>query len=308
MIHIGDSHKHILTGIFLEDTRRGVSHLYCKNLGMIVHATRHLRPMVGGSHAHLFETDDGRAYIVKLQNNPQHLRVLTNEWLAAKLFDALGIAHPPYAPIAITEEFLRTDPQAAAVRIHTVHGLEPIPSGIHFGSAHTGYGTSFAVYDFLPDTMLAKVINRDDFVGALVVDCWTANTDWRQCVFIGHPSLSTRAKPRKKAYLAQMIDNGYCFGGATWTLADAAPPGYFSPVVYDGLTSATLATWVDRIESFPRSVLCEAYESVPREWVRNDEDALALLVSRLYDRRGRIADIVSKQVAERGLLLRGVTV
>jgi hypothetical protein len=38
--------------------------------------------MRGGAQAHLMRADDGRFYVVKFQNNPQHLRVPANELLA----------------------------------------------------------------------------------------------------------------------------------------------------------------------------------------------------------------------------------
>ena len=41
--------------------------------------------------------DDGHFYVVKFQNNPQHLRVLANELLATRLAESVGL------PVPITE-------------------------------------------------------------------------------------------------------------------------------------------------------------------------------------------------------------
>ena len=44
-------------------------------------AVEHVRRMRGGAQAHLMRCDDDGYYIVKFQNNPQHLRILANEML-----------------------------------------------------------------------------------------------------------------------------------------------------------------------------------------------------------------------------------
>ena len=48
---------------------------------MPVDALRLIRKMRGGAQAHLIEADDGNFYVVKFRNNPQHRRILVNEWL-----------------------------------------------------------------------------------------------------------------------------------------------------------------------------------------------------------------------------------
>ena len=50
---------------------------------MPIQATRLIRKMRGGAQAHLLECDDGHFYVVKFRNNPQHRRILINEWIAS---------------------------------------------------------------------------------------------------------------------------------------------------------------------------------------------------------------------------------
>jgi len=64
---------------------------------MPVEAVQHVRRMRGGAQAHLMRADDGHFYVVKFQNNPQHLRVLANELLATRLAESVGL------PVPITE-------------------------------------------------------------------------------------------------------------------------------------------------------------------------------------------------------------
>ena len=55
---------------------------------MPVEAVRLLRKMRGGAQSHLIECADGHAYVVKFTNNPQHRRVLPNEWIAGEFLRA----------------------------------------------------------------------------------------------------------------------------------------------------------------------------------------------------------------------------
>ena len=57
---------------------------------MPVEAVQHVRRMRGGAQAHLMRADDRHFYVVKFQNNPQHLRVLANELLATRLAESIG--------------------------------------------------------------------------------------------------------------------------------------------------------------------------------------------------------------------------
>ena len=53
-------------------------------------AVQHIRRMRGGSQAHLLAASDGHLYITELQNNPQHVRGLANEFFATRLAGLLG--------------------------------------------------------------------------------------------------------------------------------------------------------------------------------------------------------------------------
>ena len=118
-------------------------------------AVRHVRKMRGGAQSHLIEADDGNCYVVKFRNNPQHRRFLVNELLAAVFLDYLKIASPPAALIHVPSEFLAANPE-----VHFTLGTSvvPVEPGWHFGSRYPGDPARLAVYDFLPDALLAKVV------------------------------------------------------------------------------------------------------------------------------------------------------
>src|SRR5579862_2905905 len=98
---------------------------------MPVTARRLIRKMRGGAQAHLMEASDGHSYVVKFHNNPQHRRVLVNEWIAATFLHYLGISAPEVAMIEIKQPFLEANPE---VHIQLGRERRAIPLGWHFGS------------------------------------------------------------------------------------------------------------------------------------------------------------------------------
>ena len=76
--------------------------------------------MRGAAQAHLLECDDGHCYVVKFQNNPQHPRILVNEWLASSLLDYLHISTPQIAIVDVSPEFLARHPDIH-IQLHSRH-------------------------------------------------------------------------------------------------------------------------------------------------------------------------------------------
>ncbi|OYW08354.1 MAG: hypothetical protein B7X34_08835, partial [Acidobacteriia bacterium 12-62-4] len=66
--------------------------------------------MRGGAQAHLLEADDGRWYVVKFLENPQHRRILVNEWMAGGILPYLRVACPETRLIELSPGFLRDNP------------------------------------------------------------------------------------------------------------------------------------------------------------------------------------------------------
>src|SRR5437667_5992277 len=111
-------------------------------------ARRFIRKMRGGAQAHLVEAEDGEFYVVKFRNNPQHRRILINEWVASVFLKYLQISAPATAIIDLAPDFLEANPE-----VHLSLGtrrVEPEP-GWRFGSRYPGDPLRTAVYDFLPD-------------------------------------------------------------------------------------------------------------------------------------------------------------
>jgi len=147
---------------------------------MPIHGKRLVRKMRGGAQAHLLECDDGHYYVVKFRNNPQHRRILVNEWIASVFMKYLQISTPETEIVMLTPEFLEQNPEVYLQLGTKRLAVEP---GWHFGSRYPGDPAKMMVYDFVPDLLLDKVVNLKEFLGALVFDKWVGNADARQSIF-----------------------------------------------------------------------------------------------------------------------------
>ena len=99
---------------------------------MAILAVQAIRRMSGGSQAHLILGEDGNPWVVKFQNNPQHLHVLANEFIVSSLASETGLTVPAFGVIEV-------DPWLAAhstdLEIDFGRGrVERCQPELHFGS------------------------------------------------------------------------------------------------------------------------------------------------------------------------------
>ncbi len=259
---------------------------------MPVKALRFIRKLRGGAQAHLLEAQDGHFYVVKFRNNPQHRRILINEWIASVLLRYLRISTPGTAMIEITPDFLESYPE-----VHFQFGSRraPIEAGWHFGSQYPGDPARLAVYDFLPDALLERVANLNEFLAVYVADKWLGNADARQSIFFRARLRDVGPAPKERAgFMAQMMDHGYVFDGPHWTFHDSASQGlYFRPLVYSSVRSLhDFQPWLDRILFFPEEVIDDAFKQIPGSWMNGDTDALEALLEKLLSRRKRVPELI----------------
>jgi hypothetical protein len=266
---------------------------------MPVTATALIRKMRGGAQAHLLECDDGHFYVVKFQNNPQHRRILFNEWLASSLLAHLQISTPEITIVSISAEFLARHPE---VHIQLRAGRLAVKPGQHFGSRYQGQSPMAIVYDFVPEVLFDQVVNRNEFLGALVLDKWTGNSDARQAIFT-RPDITGILPSHRiaRGFLVSMIDQGYAFGGHLWKFMDSPLQGlYFRPSVYHHVRSwDDFQPWLDRVVNFPKEVLDRTRRQIPLEWIFGDEEAMDLLLGKLILRCKRVPDLIAESVRGR---------
>lgn len=253
--------------------------------------------MRGGAQAHLIEADDGAFYVVKFRNNPQHRRILINESIASSFLNHLQIAAPESRIVALSERFLAENPEVCIALASRRIAVEP---GWHFGSRHPGNPDRMAIYDFIPDALLAQVANSEQFRAILVFDRWAANADGRQAIFFRAQLNDWLARPgvppRKMGFAVSMIDHGFVFNGPHWDLPDSAITGlYPRRMVYESVRGlADFEPWLSRVENFPEEAIDRALRQLPPEWVEDDAEALEKLMESLIRRKRRIRELIEE--------------
>jgi hypothetical protein len=249
-----------------------------------IQAVQHIRRMRGGAQSHLMRASDGCYYVVKFQNNPQHVRVLANELFATRLAQRLGIPVPEPAVIEVSSWLIE---HTEELRCQLAGEKIPFSSGLCFGSRFiTEPEKVGTVLDYLPEASFDKVTNLYDFARILVLDKWACNSDGRQCVF-------TRP-PRCRKYRVTFIDHGYCFNAGEWTFPDVPLRGVYAC----NEAYASVTGW----RSFEPALSCAQCMSmediqkcaagIPEAWYGHDTDALNRIGETLYSRRQKIADLI----------------
>jgi hypothetical protein len=251
---------------------------------MPTEAVQHVRRMRGGAQAHLMRARDGHFYVVKFQNNPQHLRVLANELLATRLAERVGLPVPATEVVEVRPWLIANTPE---LRIES--GLDPAPcaAGLQFGARYVSDPAQAHVFDYLPDSLMSKVKNLDAFAGILVVDKWLGNSNGRQAVFW--------KKSREQKYNVTFIDQGYCFNAGDWDFPDSALRGvYARNCVYEQIRGwESFSPWLELVEGFDPEIVEEIAGDVPPEWTGHDWQALGKLVAAIVERRGKVRELIA---------------
>jgi len=239
--------------------------------------------MRGGAQGQLMLGADGHAYVVKFQNNPQHMRVLANEFLASRLAVAAGLTAPETELVEVSSWLIENTPE---LEIDLGRTRVRCNAGLQFGSRFVGGLMPGHVVDYLPEEELVEVKNLAEFAGILALDKWTGNANGRQAVF-------TR-RGRERRYRAVFIDYGYCFHAGDWRFEDAPLRGvYYRNDVYREIAGwESFEPWLSRLEAMPAETGWAAANRVPPEWYGGDLSEMEALVEKLLSRRSRIRELI----------------
>jgi hypothetical protein len=242
-----------------------------------LHAVEHIRRMRGGSQSHLMRCSDGNYYVVKFQNNPQHRRILVNELLGTCLAARLGLPTTPIAVIDVREDLILLTPDLC---VQMPLSRIPCLPGLQFGSSYIGDPHHLSMLDFASDKHILDASNLRDFVGMLVFDLWTSNTDGRQ-VIVRRPNVGA-------PHRVWMIDQGFCFNAGEWNFPDTPRRSmYLRKAVYEQVQGIEcFEPWLDRLErTIEMKVLLKVAQDIPPEWYEHDSVALKNLLRELDSRR-----------------------
>ena len=245
---------------------------------------QHIKRMRGGSQAHLMRASDGNAYVVKFTNNPQHTRVLANEYLAGRIGQGLALPMPRVEVIRVSGWLVEHTPD---LQFEHIDCKEPCSSGPQLGSRYAANLGSDFVCEYLPESMFSRVSNKFDFARVLVLDKWTCNADGRQAVF------NKRATGR--TWNVTFVDQGYCFNAGEWNFPDVPLRGvYCRDHVYQHVTCwDAFEPALTRAEQMDIGELWECAAGMPAEWCEEPSD-LPRLIEDLHRRRSKIRDLITE--------------
>jgi len=255
-----------------------------------VEAAKYCGSVRGGSQAQLVETSDAKYFVVKAPNNPQGSRILVNELLGSLILGHLGIPTPEPAIVQIHPWLVSRNDE---MRVSGDTGrLESWQPGLCFGSQISSHGWKpiglCPFMDMLYDHQYSRVVNLETFHEVLMFDLWAMQTDRRQAVFV---------RPKgKRSFVATMIDQGFCFGGARWSKSPRAAhyTTFRQPQVYDSVFGIdSFEPIMNRMRrKLNLRVLRKLAAEIPEEWI-SDRAQFDELLCLLNDRLKILEDLVN---------------
>ena len=228
--------------------------------------------------------DDGHFYVVKFQNNPQHLRVLANELLATRLAESVGLPVPITEIVIVQEWLIKNTPE---LRVDLAGLSSHCKPGLQFGARYVCDPAEGQVFDYLPESMFAKVKN----LAALPVCWWWINgwetpTDGRPCSGRKPTSGNIPRRSLTRA-IASMPENGIsrtrpcaAFMRATLSIRTFAAGNHLSP---------GSAAW----RSMDPAVIHEIAGAVPPAWTGNDWGEMERLAAAIVERRSKVRELIT---------------
>ena len=251
---------------------------------MAIDAVQHVRRMRGGAQSHLMRARDGNFYVVKFQNNPQHIKVLANELLATRLAEYAGLPVPPTEIIQVDQWLVENTPD---LRIELAGRSIPCQPGLQFGVRYVCDPVEGQAFDYLPESMFERVKNGNAFAGMLAADKWLGNANGRQAVFW--------KKSSDRKYKVTFVDQGYCFNAGEWTFPDLALHGvYYRNYVYAHVRGwESFEPWLGQIEKCSPKIIEDIAGNMPPEWYGHDWDALRTLVKAIIARREKVRELIA---------------
>jgi hypothetical protein len=225
----------------------------------IVEAVELYRKLRGGSQSLLARGSDGRLYVLKMVGNPQGRTVVANEAFASMLCMRLGLPVADWAYVRISDELLDATPH---LWFELPDGSTRPQAGLAFGSVVIHQEDGTPANEILPSSWVARLSNREDFIGMLLFDLWTGARDARQAVFT--------CAEGKRGVRGIFIDHGHCFGGPDGELLDEtcwARAMHLHKPIYEGLLQLRrFQYWKQAIQDISSEELREYLCLIPQEW------------------------------------------
>lgn len=225
--------------------------------------TRNLAQAPGGSSGVRIMADaDGRQYFVKFKENGHFLKALTNEYVAGKIAERLGLP-VPQAHIVYIDPLLVPTLQPIN---HT-----PVSAGPHFATC----ALENVYAGPLLKSYIARCVNKSIYPLIILFDALLYNCDRRlQGNFVITTSSST--------YTFNIIDHGFCFG-TNWdceilrTVQGRWSDAYL-PEMYATIQDATdFNNALQLIAAITDDFFINLVEQIPEDWLPDQKERKALI-------------------------------
>ncbi|MBP2652582.1 MAG: hypothetical protein H6Q73_151 [Firmicutes bacterium] len=219
-------------------------------------AVEYLRPVgFGATSPQLFRADDGKSYVVKLQNNRLGPRVLANELLGTRLGERLGLCFPPGGIIKLDDRLIRKS------RILSNAHVSP---GKHFACQYLNGTQYLCVHN------LHKAINKPEMAGVMLFDHMLHNLDRT----MNRRNLLLRRE--EHGYKIYAIDNSHLFRSAIWSeerlrrLATRIQVNHqrsYGALLKKFLRPAYFETYFAKVKDISDGEFQELVATIPTEWL-----------------------------------------
>lgn len=236
---------------------------------------------LGVTSPQLFRADDGKVYVVKLQNNCLGTKVLVNEYLACQFAGVMDLCFPPGEILYISDKVLEKSRRLKACRAS---------KGPHFASRYIG-GSRYVVR-----SNLYKAVNKAQMAGVMLFDHLFHNPDrtWNRKNLIVH-----REEPGNVVYA---IDNSHLFRRGRWNIDSLAKlesqitlnhRRAYGWLLKHFLTVGDFAPYVAKVKALSDEQVTGLVENIPGQWLPDQAERQAL-IRYIRVRRDMVEEIAAR--------------
>ncbi|MEN6413779.1 MAG: HipA family kinase [Veillonellales bacterium] len=239
---------------------------------------------LGVTSPQLFRADDGKIYVVKLQNNCLGTKVLANEYLASQFAGVMDLCFPPGEIIYISDQVLQKSRRLKAKRVN---------KGPHFASRYIG-GSRYVVRN-----NLYKAVNKTKLAGVMLFDHLFHNLDrtWNRRNLI--------IRREDQGGVVYAIDNSHLFRRGRWninsltklesqiTLNHRRAYGW---LLKHFLTAGDFAPYVAKVKALSDEQITGLVENIPLQWLPDQAERQAL-IHYIRVRRDMVEEIAGRLYA-----------
>jgi hypothetical protein len=217
----------------------------------------------------ILRASDDNAYVTKWKFRRRENRRLINEWIEAVVLRYMGINCPDIASVQVSADIIRQNRSALQAAF-----------GLDYGNIRPGPVFASRIDESAVQVSnqppLEQITNLSDFHAALVVDVFLCQGDKRQAIF---------EKTAKGQYRAKMIDNANALESTWWQLKTEANAVYADRNVYRDLTPPVLERLIAKLQAMPRSVITNAVQQIPAQWLEGEQGRLEHVMKKLWQRQ-----------------------